>query len=60
MRHILPTGSGLNLSHQRGLTMVELLVALTISIMIALAEPTPICPRLKVNEYMNIAGKSEE
>ena len=37
MRHILPTGSGLNLSHQRGLTMVELLVALTISIMIALA-----------------------
>ena len=30
------------------------------SIMIALAEPMPICPRLKVKEYMNMAGKSEE
>jgi len=26
----------------------------------ALAEPMPIWPRLKVNEYMNIAGRSEE
>jgi hypothetical protein len=27
---------------------------------IALAEPMPIWPRLKVKEYMNMAGKSDE
>ncbi|MEO6973062.1 MAG: PilW family protein [Rhodoferax sp.] len=37
MKPFLPTGAGSSISGQRGLTMVELLVALTISILIALA-----------------------